>query len=706
MVHGVSFRKKIIMSSTQSAKLINSLEETNNLIDIVLAKFEDEYSDNEDYKILKRFLSAKTKYISDFLRSEELLDSKIFFESIYNDMTVIERNIVQLYSESSDIKIPETLEKMAENVKNISSIQKQLLMMHATNARIEKSLATFIYRENLRRDKETGEYLEKIDILIFIENILYGLKFRLESDSSTLVNNYRRYLNEVLPYFDENKVSAGLLVKNLNDLKEIKERIVAANIDDLIDNEKLVEVFTDLKDSLKKIRNSIQDNIPKDDVYYLTSRLYDIERRSIHKKYENDKLKSKIDSILIINNKITDKNEFFNQMIDNLLKIEDGFHKLLKRFNNLHEAEFLRKDLEQIVAVKENIKYIINSFKDKNIYQFFLLFDKSYLHELAIFVTELKIAGINFEITDSNAIAFIQDFYEKTVNPGKFILDDREKWNTPFFWFNVNHYTVLKDYNIKLNKIIDADKRVDEYIKENGEFKEKYELYIDNIDGKSKEAIKTVSDLVCKYNQVGSALYNVENSEKFIKEIEGLYINNETRKIYEGVLNDEAKVANIFRNVALIIYALLGFFAFASLTILIIGEPNSEFSKRVSDPQTLFIKIPFILTLLFIGVYLSRESEKHRRFANQARQTMNELHAFSSYSTDIKEKVSEIKTKLADKYFGVNLYETEKAMTQDSDVFKTLVEQTKATTDLVKTLKNSIAPTVPELKKKKEDEEE
>ncbi|MCH7334671.1 hypothetical protein [Acinetobacter modestus] len=693
------------MSSTQSAKLINSLEETNNLIEIFLAKFEDEYSDNEDYKILQRFLNAKPKYISDFLRSEELLDSKIFFESIYNDMTVIERNIVQLYRGEDGIKIPEILEKMVENVKKISSIEKDLLMMHVTNARIEESVATFICGEKIRRDKETGEYLEKIDILIFIENILCGLKIKLDSDSINPINNYRGYLNEVLPYFDDKKVFSGLLLKDLNDLKDIKERIVTANIDDLIDNEKLVEVFTDFKESLRKIRNSIEDNILKDDVYHLASRLYDIERRYIHRKHENDKLKSKIDSILIINNEITDKNEFFNQMIENLLKIEEGFHNLLQRFNSLNEAEFLRKDWEQIVAAKENIYYIINSFKNKNIYQFFLLFDKSFLHEIAIFVTELKIAGINVEITDSLALGLIKNFHEKTVDPGKFILDDREKWNTPYFWFNVNHYTVLKDYNIKLNKIIDADKRIDEYIEENGEFKEKYELYIDNIDGKSKEAIKTVSDLVCKYNQVSSALYNVENSEKFIKEIEGLYINNETRKIYEGVFISEAKVANRFRIVALIIYSILGLFALFSLTLLILGIPDSEIYKRVSDPQTLFIKIPFILTLLFIGVYLSREGEKHRRFANQARQTMNELHAFSSYSTDIKEKVSEIKTKLADKYFGVNLYETEKAMTPDSDVFKTLVEQTKATTDLVKTLKSSITPTVPESKEKKEKKE-
>lgn len=693
------------MSSTQSAKLINSLEETNNLIELVLARYEDEYSDNKDYEILKRFLNAKPKYISDFLRSEELLDSKIFFESIYNDMTAIEINVVQLYRGADGIKIPEILEKMVENVKKINSIQKDLLMMHATNARIEESVATFIYREKIRRDKETGEYLEKIDILIFIENILCGLKIKLESDSSNLIKNYRGYLNEVLPYFDDKKVFSGLLLKDLNDLKDIKERIVTANIGDLIDNEKLVEVFTDFKESLKKIRDSIEDNILKDDVYHLASRLYDIERRYVYEKHENDKLKSKIDNILIINNEITDKNEFFNQKIENLLKIEYGFHNLLGRFNNLNETEFLRKEWEQFVSAKKNIEYIINSFKDKNIYQFFLLFDRSYLHKLTAFVTELKIAGKRVLITDENSLGLIKDFHEKTVDPGKFILDDREKWNTPFFWFNVNHYTVLKDYNTKLNKIIDADKRIDEYIEENGEFKEKYELYIGNIDGKSKEAIKTVSDLVCKYNQVSSALYNVEKSEKFIKEIEGLYINNETRKIYEGVFINEAKVANRFRLMALIIYSILGLFALVSLGLLILGKPDSEIFKRVSDPQTLFIKIPFILTLLFIGVYLSREGEKHRRFANQARQTMNELHAFSSYSTDIKEKVSEIKTKLADKYFGVNLYETEKAMTPDSDVFKTLVEQTKATTDLVKTLKSSITPTVSESKEKKDKKE-
>jgi hypothetical protein len=122
------------------------------------------------------------------------------------------------------------------------------------------------------------------------------------------------------------------------------------------------------------------------------------------------------------------------------------------------------------------------------------------------------------------------------------------------------------------------------------------------------------------------------------------------------------------------------------------ASSTSDYLTRLTDIDTLLVKLSLILTLVFIGVYLSREGEKHRRIANQARQTMNELHAFSSYSTDIKDKIPEIKTKLADKYFGKNLYETEKAMTPDSDVLKSVIDQAKATTDLVKAFKGTITP--------------
>lgn len=144
------------MSSIQSAKLINSLVETNSLISKILSKFEDNYSENSDYIILRRFLNAQIKYESDFIRSEELLENKIFFESIYNDMTAIERNITQLYSVADGEEIPQTLKKMAENVKNISSIQKDLLMMHATNTRIEKSVASLI-------DKALSDVKDKVN---------------------------------------------------------------------------------------------------------------------------------------------------------------------------------------------------------------------------------------------------------------------------------------------------------------------------------------------------------------------------------------------------------------------------------------------------------------------------------------------------------------------------------------------------------------
>ncbi len=439
----------------------------------------------------------------------------------------------------------------------------------------------------------------------------------------------------------------------------------------------------------------------------------------------------------MIDKSITNKNEFYNKKISKLIKVEKSFYSVFDYYNQLLVNDFTGKEWKQISEIKSNIEYIIHAFKQKDSYKFFLLLDESYIDNLIKYFDYKMIDDKSIEWEDEISQKLIEDFHKKAINPNSFINLKHEDWNTPLFGFNVNHYSLIKDYNLKVdelnlyvNKIKNtlqerasdfkknlegSSKRIEEQlhsnyeklteimkenieknsleIEENGLLNLKVRDYISNLEDYNNKYYMQSTNILSSNKLVKGIVDEIRRSKTYVDEIEGLYINNETRKVYKTVYDEELEIANNFRLAALCIYGCLGFIAFISLVILLFEPSNSPLVTRLTHIDTLLIKVSLILTLVFIGVYLSREGEKHRRIANQARQTMNELHAFATYSSDIKDKVPEIKTKLADKYFGKTLYETEKAMTPDSDILKSIIDQAKATTDLVKAVKGTISPT-------------
>ncbi|WP_171500639.1 hypothetical protein, partial [Acinetobacter johnsonii] len=147
------------------------------------------------------------------------------------------------------------------------------------------------------------------------------------------------------------------------------------------------------------------------------------------------------------------------------------------------------------------------------------------------------IDGVRVNWEDEKSQKIINDFHVKMVDPETFIKLKREDWNTPLFLFNLNYYALITDYIHNYKNIESLDKDIANYIKSNGDFKRQYEVYIQKISHKTQEARQSVSNIVCQYNQVAALLSNVEKSESFIIEIEGLYINNETRKVYQTVFD-------------------------------------------------------------------------------------------------------------------------------------------------------------------------
>lgn len=509
------------------------------------------------------------------------------------------------------------------------------------------------------------------------------------------------------------------------------------DIEELIENEEILDFIINIIKTFESNLLSFEKKpYQKDSSYLQALRLYDVEKKLLNKNIEINELKFKLSGISMIDKAITNKNEFYDRNIKSLLIIEKGFLSVLDYYNRLIKNDFTGKEWVQIEKIRSNIDYIVNAFKNKDIYKFFLLLDEFYIEGLIKLFKYKIVDDKSVEWEDEVSQRLIADFHKKTVNPDSFIKLKHEEWNTPLFWFNTNHYYLTKYYEGKIDELNLYIKKIKESLQEKDEnfkifLEESSKRVKDQLDYNFESIVETmrkniekndfeigesgalnlkVRDYIAQLEDYNNKYYtqatNILSSNKlvkeivddirkrksFVEEIEGLYINNETRKVYETVFDEELKIANRFRFVSLFIYGFLGLVAFISLLILLFASSESVFLSRLTNIDTLLVKLSLILTLVFIGVYLSREGEKHRRIANQARQTMNELHAFSSYSTDIKDKIPEIKTKLADKYFGKTLYETEKAMTPDSDVLKSVIDQAKATTDLVKAFKGSITP--------------
>ena len=548
-----------------------------------------------------------------------------------------------------------------------------------------------------------NEFYEKIDILITIEKTLYDFNERLgksvvstkEKNKKNLViqKNIKNLFVEILEIFKEKKVSQNLLIANSIELEDYRLNFLDFLETDFIINN---DFYIKLEEFGRFIKNQFHHDLgvyKHDSVYQEALRLYSLEKKSLYQEIELIELKNKINNISFIDKSITNKNEFYNDRIENLLKVEDGFYSLLNYFKGLDGESFSKKDWRDIETVKFNIQYIVDSFDERDVYRYFLIINDNYINDLLNYLNYSAIDNKKIDLLSEESFDFVEDFYNKVSNPVIFLKENNnERMDTPLYSFNVNFYTMLKDYKKKEKLIEDSDSRIAQAVEKNGEYSAEIKKYIQNFKDKKVEFDTLVSNLFISKQLVEVAVKRIKANETFINEIEGLYINNETRKVYEDLYKDEVKIANRFRNGALLIYLLLGGFATISLYLLLFSNTHSDWVIRLSDPDKLLIKIPLILTLIFIGIYFSIEGDKHRRIANQARQTMKELHAFTSYSTDIQDKIPEIKIKLADKYFGKTLYESEKNGSTDTDIFKTLVEQTKVTTDLVKTLKSSMTP--------------
>ncbi|MGR8034810.1 hypothetical protein [Acinetobacter baumannii] len=166
--------------------------------------------------------------------------------------------------------------------------------------------------------------------------------------------------------------------------------------------------------------------------------------------------------------------------------------------------------------------------------------------------------------------------------------------------------------------------------------------------------------------------------------------NDATKHIYDNIFKTENKLANDYRKFAITVFLIIAIIAGFNFILPTVLGLNSYFNDKgfnVPPVDTFFfVKTVFMLLLTAPGWYFARESAKHRQVAYKAKIISSELTALPFYLADLEvQDRREMRMKMADKFFGQELYNDKK---NDSS---NLTEQTKATTETIKTINSLLS---------------
>ncbi|OAL75923.1 hypothetical protein [Acinetobacter terrae] len=167
--------------------------------------------------------------------------------------------------------------------------------------------------------------------------------------------------------------------------------------------------------------------------------------------------------------------------------------------------------------------------------------------------------------------------------------------------------------------------------------------------------------------------------------------NAEIKTLYEKIYDDEIKLADKYRNWALLIFVVIGAF-------LLLGFLNLSIQNWNHLRDSSYIHIPFgwdslLKTLMLFSLttpawYLTRESSKHRKVAYKAKMLGTELASFPLYAREFKDEDRlELRKSLADRFFGQELYNGSSNVKNTNDVS---IEQIKLIAEANKILAESL----------------
>lgn len=161
--------------------------------------------------------------------------------------------------------------------------------------------------------------------------------------------------------------------------------------------------------------------------------------------------------------------------------------------------------------------------------------------------------------------------------------------------------------------------------------------------------------------------------------------NSKQKKLYDTIYEEEKKLADDYRSTAIKIFSGVAFIAtLIFITPWFLGLIHwARTGTYVVDAINIlfFVKAIFLFFLSAPGWYFAKESANHRQVAYKAKILGTELASLPFYMKELKEEQRlEMRIKMADKFFGQELYSDKKSDSSSQS------EQAKATTEALKVI--------------------
>ncbi|QIO09945.1 hypothetical protein [Acinetobacter lanii] len=190
-----------------------------------------------------------------------------------------------------------------------------------------------------------------------------------------------------------------------------------------------------------------------------------------------------------------------------------------------------------------------------------------------------------------------------------------------------------------------------------------------NVENDNLERIK--NSLSSSLTESEDILKDLKDKKAFLNNLTDEITNSEIKTLYDKIHEDEKTLADLYRNWALGIFAIVGI-------ILVLGFMNISIQNWNHLKDSSYIHIPLgweslIKTLMLFSLttpawYLTRESSKHRKVAYKAQMLGTELASFPLYVREFKDEDRlELRKQLADRFFGQELYSDVKNSTSSDN---------------------------------------
>jgi hypothetical protein len=237
------------------------------------------------------------------------------------------------------------------------------------------------------------------------------------------------------------------------------------------------------------------------------------------------------------------------------------------------------------------------------------------------------------------------DFTSEIVNFKKSIANENSDLDREFESLKQTISEIRKDIDERKQELVELGSCIDEKRLEidnlNKEFRDQYNIdrasHLKNIE-QQKEQLKNDTSSIVEYLE--------------LKKIEAAKIVNVIGNIgatgnFQKIANDHKKSAGIWRFVAIVFMTILS--GLVVWSILSMHDEAYDWTKTL-------IRIIAAAALSYPATYAARESAKHRKLENYNRKLELELSSIEAFIELLPdEKKQDIKTNLAERYFGSTL---------------------------------------------------